>query len=728
MADAPRKTPNLLAKTYDQKTLNRKVVRRIYLNQDRQFLASCFHQTDDGTYRLRDDLTEKEHKRAVSLAKQIRKNRGSLKTGRLVVVGVLIAAVVLFNILFKNALLTRAGEQVLQDIFEARAEISHLDLRLRDGSLSFTNISVADRDRPMRNLFEVGPTTIDVDVIELLKGNVVTRRATIENIRWNTERLTSGALPETDRRPPPEPDANPPVSFALPSLDPEDAAAFLQQHYQALSVPRLLDAAEQTLTRLTTELPAQIAAVQTSLDGLTASARELQSIDVSSITTVEAALTTARRIEPLSGSLRRDAGTIEEQVRGIASQTAVVGDLWSGVTDAVAHDINYLADRITDVTADPTGFVTGIVQELLREIFADVLRYAGRAQEIAAIAGIGGSDDGTPAFRSGGVTVPFPATRYPRFFLGLGGISFGSDTSDRFQEGAIRDLSSDPALIGRPTEFRLRTRNLDVVHAIETDLLLHRRDGDLAVARYTGTNLSVGTSASAGTVRLDRLAGVAEVDSTLEIARDGAIRAAAAISMPQPEVQLRTGVAVVDGIVTEAVQRAGTVDAAISVAARGARVSSVRITTNLDRFVADGVRGYLEDQRAVFEARLRAEVAQLVSAGRAELAPLEQRVTALRADANAQLTRATEYRTIAERKAAEIEQRIAELQGEAERRVQAEIDRARREAEAEADRARRQAEEEAERARREAEEQARREAERAGEGLLERAPSLPRLR
>ena len=717
MAEKPRKTPKLLGKTYDQKTLNRKVVRRIYLNQDREFLASCFRQAEDGSYRLRDDLTEKEHKRAVSLAKQIRKNRGSLKTGRLVVVGVLIAAVVLFNLLFKNALLTRAGEQALQDVFEARAEISHLDLRLLDGSLSFSNISVADRDRPMRNLFEVGPTTIDVDVIELLKGNLVTRRATIENIRWNTERLDSGALPETDRQPAPEPDATPPVSFALPSLDPEDAAAFLQQHYEALSVPRILDSAEQTLTRLTTELPGQISAVQTSLDGLTASARELQSIDVASITTVEAALTTARRIEPLSGSLRRDAGELEQEVRAVVSQTAVGGDLWSGITDAVAHDINYLADRISDVTADPTGFVTGIVQELLREIFADLLRYADRAREIATIAGIGGADDETPPYRAGGITVPFPATRYPRFFLGLGGISFGSDATDRFQEGAIRDLSSDPALVGRPTEFRLRTRNLDVIHAIETDLLLHRRDGDLAVGRYTGTNLSVLTSASAGTVHLDRLAGVAEVDSTLEIGREGAIRAAAAISMPQPDVQLRSGVAVVDTIVTEAVQRAGTVEAAISVAARGARVSSLRITTNLDRFVADGVRGYLEDQRAAFEARLRTEVAQLVSAGRAELAPLEQRVTALRADANAQLTRATEYRTIAEGKAAEIEQRIAELQGEAERRAQEEIDRARREAEAEADRVRRQAEEEA-----------RREAQRAGEELLERAPSLPRLR
>ena len=717
MAEKPRKTPKLLGKTYDQKTLNRKVVRRIYLNQDREFLASCFRQAEDGSYRLRDDLTEKEHKRAVSLAKQIRKNRGSLKTGRLVVVGVLIAAVVLFNLLFKNALLTRAGEQALQDVFEARAEISHLDLRLLDGSLSFSNISVADRDRPMRNLFEVGPTTIDVDVIELLKGNLVTRRATIENIRWNTERLDSGALPETDRQPAPEPDATPPVSFALPSLDPEDAAAFLQQHYEALSVPRILDSAEQTLTRLTTELPGQISAVQTSLDGLTASARELQSIDVASITTVEAALTTARRIEPLSGSLRRDAGELEQEVRAVVSQTAVGGDLWSGITDAVSHDINYLADRISDVTADPTGFVTGIVQELLREIFADLLRYADRAREIATIAGIGGADDETPPYRAGGITVPFPATRYPRFFLGLGGISFGSDATDRFQEGAIRDLSSDPALVGRPTEFRLRTRNLDVIHAIETDLLLHRRDGDLAVGRYTGTNLSVLTSASAGTVHLDRLAGVAEVDSTLEIGREGAIRAAAAISMPQPDVQLRSGVAVVDTIVTEAVQRAGTVEAAISVAARGARVSSLRITTNLDRFVADGVRGYLEDQRAAFEARLRTEVAQLVSAGRAELAPLEQRVTALRADANAQLTRATEYRTIAEGKAAEIEQRIAELQGEAERRAQEEIDRARREAEAEADRVRRQAEEEA-----------RREAQRAGEELLERAPSLPRLR
>ena len=80
-----------------------------------------------------------------------------VRTGKVSLIAVLVAAVLVFNFAFKNRLLERALERGLEAVFSARAEVGELDFRIFSGRLFFAHLSVADKQQPLRNLFELGP-------------------------------------------------------------------------------------------------------------------------------------------------------------------------------------------------------------------------------------------------------------------------------------------------------------------------------------------------------------------------------------------------------------------------------------------------------------------------------------------------------------------------------------------------------------------------------------------
>ena len=101
----------------------------------------------------------------------------------------------LFDPLLKRAIVA-AG----QTAAGAKVDIDSLDTSWRKGLLEIKSIAVADRDAPMKNLFELSRAGFRLDPSALLRGKAVIREAALEGLRFNTARKTSGELPR-----PPEP-------------------------------------------------------------------------------------------------------------------------------------------------------------------------------------------------------------------------------------------------------------------------------------------------------------------------------------------------------------------------------------------------------------------------------------------------------------------------------------------------------------------------------------------
>jgi hypothetical protein len=175
--------PRLFPAAIPESRFQKAILRRVHTSGDREFLLGLYALDADGTRRRKEELAEPEAKRLGRLAKSIAANRGAVQVPKLIILAVIVAAVIVFNLLFKNALLTRALVAGLEGVFVARSEVAGLDFRLLGGTIAIDRIAVADRDRPMRNLFELGRTKLAIDAFRLLEGNVIVRDLVCEDVR-----------------------------------------------------------------------------------------------------------------------------------------------------------------------------------------------------------------------------------------------------------------------------------------------------------------------------------------------------------------------------------------------------------------------------------------------------------------------------------------------------------------------------------------------------------------
>ena len=254
---ARKKAPKPFRRPLRPRKYRKKLRNRIFLEPDRAFLDDVTTSDENGRIVLSRELTAGELGRLKKLRKEARKNRGAVRTGRLVILAVIVGAFVVFNLLFRDRLVEEGAERLLESVFLAEADMSGLSFRPFRGELSFAQLTIADADAPMENLVELSSGRARIDAWQLLNRRVLIDELTVEGLQFGTAREESGALaaPRAGRRASAPGDAAggtvaerlsdslPPVSFADLGL-PEtlDAEAFLRSNLDGLETPVAVEA------------------------------------------------------------------------------------------------------------------------------------------------------------------------------------------------------------------------------------------------------------------------------------------------------------------------------------------------------------------------------------------------------------------------------------------------------------------------------------------------------
>ena len=106
-----KKLPSIFKKTYTEKSLEKKLLKKLYIPADREFVASQFSPDEKDPAKRRIVRTEydvKDFKRLKILCKQIKRQRGRFNAVPFVAVVSFVAAVVLVVLIFKDPLAKRA--------------------------------------------------------------------------------------------------------------------------------------------------------------------------------------------------------------------------------------------------------------------------------------------------------------------------------------------------------------------------------------------------------------------------------------------------------------------------------------------------------------------------------------------------------------------------------------------------------------------------------------------
>ncbi len=106
----------------------------------------------------------------------------------------IIFLITLFNILLLDILLKKSLVASGEMIFGAKVDVGSLKTKFRNLSVGISNLQVADKNDPWKNLFEISDIRFAVKPVPLLSKKFIIEEMSVEGIKTGTPRKTSGAL------------------------------------------------------------------------------------------------------------------------------------------------------------------------------------------------------------------------------------------------------------------------------------------------------------------------------------------------------------------------------------------------------------------------------------------------------------------------------------------------------------------------------------------------------
>ncbi len=106
-----------------------------------------------------------------------------------VVVFVFLAWYFLVNTIVRHSI-EKAGTRIVG----ARVELAKADVHLFPLGISLVRLQITNPDKPMSNVLEAGQIDFAIDSLNLLRRKIIINTMTMEGVRFNTPRKTSGAV------------------------------------------------------------------------------------------------------------------------------------------------------------------------------------------------------------------------------------------------------------------------------------------------------------------------------------------------------------------------------------------------------------------------------------------------------------------------------------------------------------------------------------------------------
>jgi len=631
-----KKLPSLFKKPLKEKKFRSSILKNVEIPSDRSFLESCF-VLENGSYRAREDLDTAALKRLGVLAKAIKANRGAVKTVPLALALILLGGLVLFTLVFMNPLLERVAESGLEAAFEAKAEVDGLRLDLLKFRFSVASVAVADRDKPMTNLFTTGPLVLSLNPTALFRGKVYIEEGRAASLAFGTPRKTSGALPGVAAKVSATPakasaGAPPLVDFAN-----FDAMALLEQEKDKLAVNAAYaealaayDAAAQKWKSQGGDTRAQAAELQNA-------AKPLLALKVQDLKDPKEALAAAKDAQALSAEAGNAAKTASGIVSGMQTDLDAAKTLEKNVRQSYDEDLKRLKAYI-----DPSS---GAAMEALEPAFRDILSesaeryiaYGQRALELADKLRSLQSDEGNKASKGSskavqGRNVAFPSVSYPLFRLGLLAADF-SDAGYAW-DFSLRELSSDPDLVDEPTVMNLAVKGQDRSYAFDGKADLRAAAAERFAANFSAAGLPVDLGQALSSYGVGSFRSSASVEARGTGAADGGLSALADIDLSGASLGDPTGT--LAQALADAVSRTDPLKAKVLYEAPAGKDARFTLKTNLDDLVAAAVKAvaarYAKQASAELEKALRSYAADKLEGKYASKAELDALFSAAKGD------------------------------------------------------------------------------------------------
>jgi uncharacterized protein (TIGR03545 family) len=532
-------------------------------------------------------------------------------------------------------------------IVGSQVDVSGISIHFFPPSVDVRGFAIADNDDLMRNRIAIGRTQIEVEALPLFQKKVVIKNVTVAEVQTGSARTERARFVPLDTTPGSvgfeAREAVKRVKLPVMSLVPIDSLKAVVLNPEDLKAVRAAVAlgTQADSAKLLADRDYANLNLQPTLDSSAALVARLKDVNVRTLGLDGArkALADVRRTAAKVDSAKN---RVDKLVTDTRRSMDSLQTLLKAIDDARRDDYASARSLLKLPSFDSEDIGAALFGGATLNRFESAVKYAELARKYAPPGLLPKETAGPKRMRMAGTTVHFvKQTAYPDFLLRKLELSvIGNGPAGVDYAAAASDVTSDPAILGRPTLFVARRVDRGRVG----DSL--RVSGSLDHTRETPRDV---VNAVMGGVQLPKFAmpmlpytldagnGAAEMRFVLEGERlTGSWTVRSNSITWRPDSARARVLNTMETLVARALTGINTLEVTAEIGGT-LKAPTLGVRSNLDRVVAERIRAVAGEQIAAAQARLKSQVDRIVDE---KTAPVKAKVDAVRAESERKLAEA----------------------------------------------------------------------------------------
>ena len=487
-----KKLPSIFKKQYTEQKFEKKILKKLYIEQDKNMIKDLFVPAKDkkGRSVLAVDLTKSlpksQFEKLKVLSKQIAQQKGGIKIVPLIAVVALIAAIGICVALFKNVIIASAIKSSMQGIFGAKTDIGRVDFQIFNAKLQVFDLEQANKENPMKNLFQIDDINVDFNLTDLLRGKFHAENLVVAGVALDTDRSASGELPVKQKKTKEEKKSESNISETRKKLM-DEAARQLSAMFENYNPEKFLENLQSELKspsvaiEISTDVQKKVekwkntpAELQSSVAKFSKSVDSLVKTDWAN---VNDPVKLKNALENLNASVeegKKIKQSLEETTNSLKTDANAVSSYQAQLTNAIKSDTSLVDSKISEMksTFSPSGLkkiMNDAVQSMLYELCGKYYPYVKKgldaAMDIKSNSSAANSSEKSKKaeqkkskkqkssiHRMEGRTVYYKKDTVPKLLIEnavASGYEYG--TQNLLFKGVATEISSDQNMRGKPT-------------------------------------------------------------------------------------------------------------------------------------------------------------------------------------------------------------------------------------------------------------------------------------
>ena len=525
-----KKLPGIFKKTYQEKAYSKNLLKKFYIEADKKFVEKLYSPSQDKKGRnimvcnKSAEITKADLKRYKLIAKQIKMQKGGIKLVPLIAVAVLVAVLSAGVSLFKNIIIEKAITSAMQGIFGAKTDIAKVDFQFFNASLEINGLEQANKDSPMKNLFQIDSIKTSFNLTDLLRGKFHAENLSVEGVAIDTERKKSGELPIKPAKTKEEKQTESALSAKKQELS-EEASAKLKEMFDSYNPEKMLENLQNELkspavaSQISTDVQQKVekwsslpAELQEKVNAFSKNVNDIANTDFSKINDVAKLKSTLEKINSTAKSGEELKKLIEKSNSDLFSDSKAIADYSNKIQTAIKSDYALVDSKISEMKSvlSPSGLneiMTNAVQSVLYQMCGKYYPYVSKGLNAALSAQKSSSEketeksaektEKTVMTRHPGRTVFFKQDTVPTLFIeNVTASGYEYKTDNLLFKGNAKNIANNQNMTGKPTDisadFKIagNPNNASVKIDARTNT-----NSPLVTASYTGSGIPVNADA-----------------------------------------------------------------------------------------------------------------------------------------------------------------------------------------------------------------------------------------